>query len=793
MQLRYASRRNLWGDFHGAEKTYRGRLAAGPDDAEIEKALAGVLAAAQRYEEAEGIWMRRLALDPSSEDALLGMSRLRIAQKDGAGALGWADKGLSLFPRSPEGKALRADALYAAGRDGEALGAYNSLLSVPAFRLHALKRLGRIHERAGDREAARRVYAQARSLDAGDPEIRYRIGRLEGEGSEALLRSALAGEKKRPDRLCEWASVFAETGDNRSAIACYEGALAADAAYFPAKSGLAELLGGAREYERSISLYDELAAAFPESVKIQIGKARVLSWARRYRESMALYERISAANPDDPVPKMERARVAMWGKYPDEAMRTYASLETPPVGPLLFADLSPLTAAIADRELQGAIARLNRVSQDGRAFAAYEAVAESAERSPARRDSELRRKIDLALADRHALWRIQKGAALEKQAKSLSWEQRHTQALAAYEELLSFAPGNEEARFDYAQANCALGLCDREREIYRDLLAVDPLHGLAAAALRRQEIRSGPSLRMGQSYWHEDGRGDLARTTRHRTDLTLDLPFSCRHRLKLSGHHWIESPRDGGSHAADGGSIEVASVLTPNLTGGAGWTRKSYGDAGPGNTDTGYGRLSFNVRDHLLLSGGWEKGEEAPNGFALRQGIRKDTWWISGSSRLTRRLDIEAKLSALEYSDDNGGTQARLSAGYEFTDHPRVFKVILSGEYRDTREGNGYSYSGGQLADIRHPYWTPQNYTAGGITLEWRHDLSQLFFCGAELHYYDIRLSFGTDSESNPSARLEADWNYDFAERWTLGAGGMIHRSGEWNAEALTAFLRYRF
>ena len=793
LEKRYASRRTLWGDFYGAEESYREALKVRPDDRETEKDLAGVLAAAQRYEEAEGVWMRRLVLDPSSQNAIWGLSRLKIAQKDSAEALFWADKGLSLYPGSPEGTVLKADALYGMERYAEALEAYRAVGSSPVFHLHVLKRSARIHELAGDRAAARHLYAQAHFVDADDAEIRYRSGRLDGRSPEALLRSALGDGSSRPDRLAAWAAFFAEIGETRSALQCYERALAADAAYFPAQIALAELQGATRDYDRSIALYDELAAAFPESVKILTGKARVLSWAKRYRASMALYEKIQTLNAADPVPRREYARVALWGKFEKEAFRAYENLESPPVGRVLFEDLSPLAGEIEDRNLREALKRLREQPPEGGSFEAYEAFAETAKRGASGREPELGRRIDLALAERHALWRIQKGAALEKKAKRLFWERRPIRALKAYEDLLRFAPGHAEARFDYAQVNCALGLCDREADVYRDLLRTDPLHSLAATALQRQKIRSRPSLRAGQSYWNEDGRGDLARTTRHRTDLAVEVPFWCRHRLKLSGHHWIEAPRAGGSRAADGGSIGIDSVLTPYLRGDAGWTRKSYGDARLGNSDTGHGRLSFHIGDDLLLSGGWERSDELPNGFALRQGIRKDAAWISGSSRPTRRLEVNGKLAAIEYSDENRGRHAALSAGYEFSDHPRIFKIIFSGEYRDTKEGNGYRYDGGSLVDIRHPYWTPQNYTAGEMTLEWHHDLSKLLFCGAESHDYDIRLSFGTDSESNPSVRFEADWKCDFAERWTLDLNGMIHRSREWNAEALGAFLRYRF
>lgn len=97
------------------------------------------------------------------------------------------------------------------------------------------------------------------------------------------------------------------------------------------------------------------------------------------------------------------------------------------------------------------------------------------------------------------------------------------------------------------------------------------------------------------------------------------------------------------------------------------------------------------------------------------------------------------------------------------------------------------------LTDIVHPYWTPQYLRESVITLEWHHDLSRELFCGAPLHDYDLKLSFGTDSEDNALIRLEGEWNYPVTDHWNLILKGLIQDSREWDATGLWGVLQYQF
>ena len=101
--------------------------------------------------------------------------------------------------------------------------------------------------------------------------------------------------------------------------------------------------------------------------------------------------------------------------------------------------------------------------------------------------------------------------------------------------------------------------------------------------------------------------------------------------------------------------------------------------------------------------------------------------------------------------------------------------------------------SDNSLIDIIHPYWTPRDYWGGALTLEWRHDISELMFCGTDMHYYDIRVSFGTDTEDNPSCAVEAEWRYEFKKHWMMQVKGLVQFSEEWDASGVWAKLQYQF
>jgi len=781
---RYAQAMNLWGAFGRGIAIQRERVAAGHAEARLP--LAEALLAAQRADEAEGV-LRALMLEGLAPQARLVLARLKLGQEEPATALEALEPLFDATPPLPE----TADALALAAQARKKLGnpaeGLRLLAKLPGDRQAGLR--ARLMLAAGQDGQAAALLAKAHAAAPRDAEIAF-LALGDKAAAQATLDALTAPGARTPAELTAWAALYAGAGKREAALRCLRAALLADAQYFPARMALAETLAADRKYDAALGELNALAGDFPDSSKVLLTRARVLSWAKRYDEAQAAYAALAQAYPGDPVPVREAARVHFWAKERDQALASYSSLLAPPVDASLAGELGRVAGVTKDAALGDIAANMAKSAAEGSQYRRYERLylGRDAEFS-----SESAPGVNRVLADQLPAYRVQKGASLEAQAKNLSFDRRFSRSLPVYGELLAFEPGNQEARFDQAQSACALGLCSAERAAYTRLLQIDPLHTLAGTALERLDRRTSPSLGLRQNIWHEAGRGELARILRQRTDLGLTVPVADDYRLGLTQHRWQENPRGGQTYEALGQTLSFDGVFSPVLRGQASWTNKRYTTGRMGNVDTGRARLEFNLDDVARLGLGYERMEELANEYALRQRSLSDNLFADLTLTPARDWEITAEARGKNYSDGNLGDLQKLAVSYAFTDHPRQLKATLSGERRNTDKKSVEVYTGAVLTDIRRPYWTPQDYTATALTLEWRHDLAKLFFCGAPQHWYDLRATVGTDSENNPSVRFEAEWKYEFAERWALEAKGLVHRSREWDADGLWLGLGFGF
>jgi len=666
---------------------------------------------------------------------------MKLLEKDFPAAAGYAREALGLEAGNREATRVLSEALMSMGKYAEARSLYEGMDGLSRGGAAAVD-IGRTYLRENHPAEARRHFEKALAADPVNiPALFYRNWQ-DTVRSRVFLSSIVGDPDLSPSRLSQWADLYLAHGLFPEAIECLTEAIRRDGAFFPASISLAQALGAGKRYDDSIRMYKTLATQFPDDSKILMGLARVLAWSKRYDESLDLYRHMIGLDPSDPVPRREMARTAMWAKRPALARQTYEA------------------ALSAEGNKTG-------LPAGGSSDEAAEAFARQ---------------------------RIRRSIQLEMDAKELAWNRRFTQSLPVYETLIRENPGNEEALFDEAQAACALGLCNLEKRTYEKLLAIDPLHSLAGDALERVKSRGNPSARFDYSYWNEEGRGDLARITRNRFDVTADVPVRCQYHLFLKGHRWLEVPDfDHETYGASGFSLGFAGVFSALVKAEGSWTHKRYDSSTLSSKDTGHGTLWFNVKDRVRLGAGYARTDELYNYFGIIHGIQADRVFITFQSDITRKLDISGKAEYIGYTDSNSGSFLGLAAGYALTDHPKTFKVGLSGEARNTRHDNEYIYEGAVLTDIIHPYWAPRDYLAGSVILEWRHDLSKLFNCGAEEHYYDLKASFGTDTEDNPYAKIEGEWSWEFMKHWLVGLKGMVHTSPQWDATGAWAWMRYRF
>ncbi len=783
--LRYADRMNLWGDFYRAERVYAGQLKKDPGDLSTALKLAKVYASAQQYEKAEGVYRKLLLKDPNNIDALLGLATLKLQEKDFERSIAYADHVLSAYPKNPEALAVKGKALIFLKRFHDAREIYMLLAGLKGNEVQGYLGVGNAYLREKHHEKAQEMFNRALESGTDDIEAWFCAVGPHAVQERSFIEKLRKGNRYSPAKLTAWANLYAQHGYFGTAILLLQDALDNDPEYAPAKIALAQTFGVNLQYGQSIKTYEELEKDFPGSSKILIEHARVLGWSKQYRDSIALYKHIHTLNPGDPLPLREMARVAMWGKMVNEAMEIYASLLSPSVDSLLLPKIRPIAEASADKQLLAEYSQLKGKIDQGSIYQGYEKFGEGLKKND---------QVDSVMVDLLPAYRTQKAIVLESKAKKLSWDKRFSRSMPYYEELIRFNPENEEAYFDYAQVECSLGLCGREKAIYDRLLNIDPYHNLAGIALERQQIRKNPSLKFDHSYWMEDGRGDLAQITRNRFDLTFDLPVFCQYHFNVALNQWFERPvLNHRTYRATGFTFGFHGVFNQYVAGEASWTYKDYANDELGAKNTGKAGAWLNLKEYVHIGGGYERTDELYNYFGLKHGIQADNWWLGVRANFTRQLDLDGKAQFISYNDNNEGKHYSLALGYAVTDHPKIFKISLLGEYRNTQHENVYTYRGNNLVDIVYPYWTPKNYKGTAITFEWRHDYSKLFFCGNELRFYDLKVSFGADSENNPSAKIEGEIYHEFSKRWTVGLKALWHSSPQWNANGLWATLRYQF
>lgn len=691
--------------------------------------------------------------------------------------------------------ALKAAVLSRKGRLSEAIQLQRFRRLIPEEKTSAQLELGRLYRKRGDDAEADKWLSDALASDPDSVAARFYIAGPEKAPSKAFVRKITSNPVVPPMRLVAWGNLYGQEGLYEQSLVFYSRALDLDPECFPARLALAETLAYAGRFEEAHTAFASLSEDYPGNRKVWVARARALSWDKRYEEALEVYGTIQQYDLSDPLPRLESARTAVWAKQMDRAKDLYAALWQPAVDRHLAEGMSAITGTDESDPLHSMLKKTRKLTGEDYIFAAYESFLSELSRSDTTADAEPGlHSLRLLAAELWGEYRIQKEAFLEYRAKQLAWDRRFPGALDRYHDLLATRPGNKEALFDQAQVACSLGLCGQEEKTYRTLLQLESNHTLARRALHRLQIRGLPSLALGGEYWEEEGGDRLSDVRRFRTNAALEIPVSCRYRLQIEGHRWQEKPgpEDTVYHAT-GYTLGVSAVFSPHWTGSARWTHKDYTKGDAKSTNTGAVQIGYRMDSGGILGAGFARVNELANSYAFQQGIQSSDFWSSLYIPLRRKWELESEIRFKRFTDDNQGWRFMVSGGHALTDHPRVFKVLLSGQYRDTQDQSQFLSEDGVVVDAVHPYWTPDGYLSGALTLEWYHDLARDFFCGARRHYYDLKLSLGLESEDNALMRLEGEWRYDFDDRWSVAFNGLLHESRQWDAYGLWASLNYRF
>jgi tetratricopeptide (TPR) repeat protein len=786
LRLRYARQARSWGDFYLAEKVLRAYLGKHPKDIDAALDLAGVLVAEQQYEAAEAEY-RPLTKKPGARQrALIGLATDRLLEKNFQAVLPYTDAVLDTNPEQIDALTLRAEALSRLHRYDEAKEGFRRLSLLPGDRASGWIGLGRLARAQKDEASAEEYFRRAQGSDSKDIRARYLLAGQSATQTN-FLHGMVTSRGVTTADLNTLAGLYAEDGHLDSAITLYQEALTKDPEYFPARIGLAQALATAHRYGESIEILNRLHDEFPDNAKIMLSFARVLSWSRRYDDAIRAYRELSALNPVDTVPRKEMARVATWSKQMRLAREVYADIYATSV------DQQLIEALQRSHQDQVVLRALDRVLGNGKSpYEKYEHVRQLLDSGQLPAVSHP--VVEDTLVDLEPAYRLQKAVWLESSAKWLDWNRKSLQSAHTYRELLALQPGNEEAWFDLAQVEAAQGLSLESAASYRELLELDPSHNLASEALERNDsILQSPALFGKYTFWHEKGIGRASDIERQQFQSGTEFVWNSQTQLRLSGDYWIESPGSGSQADAAGTTVSIRTVFNEFWRASAEWSHKTYLDSRYNDTDTGHGDLTFNAWDYAHLTLQYARVDELHNQFGLQQGVQSDNLGFSLDSDLNHYVEVNSGVVWTHYTDNNQGIWVTLAPAFILHDDPHMLRIILRGDYRDTKYASVFEFQGPQLHNIIHPYWTPQEYTRGSVILEWRHDLSRDFYAGGQQHYYALRLGGGIDSTGNKNVLFEAEWHYDFLRHWALEARGTVDRSPAWNGAAASVSLIYRF
>lgn len=689
---------------------------------------ARALTAGQRFVQAEGALRSLLARQQDTATVLLELAEVRLRAQDFAGAL----QALDLHNERFANDTRRATTLRLETLLAAGDTAAARQVPTTTARHHILH--GLAAHRAGDEEAAREAFTTALRMGSDDP-------------LPALLGYAQTEQPTSATELVRWGRAAMQVQMPDAAEVYARQAVARAPRAFAPRFFLIEVLAARREFAEALQLAKALHADYPDSSQAALTHARLLGWDQHFDASIDAYRAMLDTTPDNHTARREMARTAYWAKKGDLGARTYG--------------------VVAD-------AREDSPSNEG------DTDLPLLDAAPAQADQWAKRE----LATRFTL---------ERSAKSRAYHTRFGHAIDANRALLAREPGNAEMRFDLAQNLCTLGLVDDEKQVYAELLERDPYHSLADLALHRARARDRPELFARMAYWNETGRGDLSRMQRTSYEAGGSVPVHQSLRLHAAQLVWHEEPtRNGESSTALGQRVGFSGPLNSWLSARGQWTQKRYTDDDLGTHNTGEVGLGIDLNGYAALDLSWMRELQLANAFARDEGVHLDTLRLRADSRITRGLRLGGSAAWLDYSDGNEGYHATLDAALQLNDHPETLTLEALLVHRDTRRDNRFLFSGDQLTDIVHPYWTPQDYWGFEIGPRARFDLAELYFCGAREHSLELAARTGFDTEENPFFRAEGSWRMELDDDWRVEASLFWHRSDQWDAEGAWLGLYYR-
>lgn len=290
------------GDLQRAESVSRGRLEQDPQSVEHLRLLGRALTLQSRFDEAEQVLRRALALRSEAAPLHEDLGEIQAMQRHFEDAVASFQTAIRLDPRLPLARKKLGQALGALGRSDEADAALEEWFEQDPGRLQVAVALD--HLRAGRKDEAIATLRKGLRENPDNVDALHALAQAywgdeeRVSDIEALLRKAT---DLAPGLVQAWIMLgllLHESDRFEEAIACYQRAAALDPDNPVAWSGLGAGYGQIGDMEKSASAYGRSVALQPGQPGIRMSHAHALKALGKQAEALQEYRAAIAQQPD---------------------------------------------------------------------------------------------------------------------------------------------------------------------------------------------------------------------------------------------------------------------------------------------------------------------------------------------------------------------------------------------------------------------------------------------------------------------------------------------------------------
>jgi predicted Zn-dependent protease len=258
-----------------------------------------------RYQEAEVEWHEAVKNNPRLLPARIALAELALQTRRYPMALTDCDEILSLDPKNPGARFLKALALINSNRADEARAILTALLQEPNSQIAklALARLDLLQQHLPEAE---REFAELYKL--GQPDLRPLDGLIETYLAEkqpakasALLEKELAAAPDKPQLIARQADLNVRTGKYAAALDNYKTLLAKDPNSAPLNRRIGEIASLMGDRDTAIRSFQKAAQADPKDLKSLIELGSFLLSGDKKQEALDVFRKCLALSPDQPA------------------------------------------------------------------------------------------------------------------------------------------------------------------------------------------------------------------------------------------------------------------------------------------------------------------------------------------------------------------------------------------------------------------------------------------------------------------------------------------------------------